>query len=179
MRFKSKKIENFRHPRENGENNSNRFGSKIVQIGAEAKPLFKLCREGKVKELKGLINFLEKRGSLLTIINQPDSSDEDNNTLLHLSVKAESLEIVDLLMTLGANPSIKNARSETPAHVAARAGNLEILKFLVENGGLHGILDDLIIRSRYNVKYLNTRISKFLFHSKTLKMYQQFYFYNF
>ena len=149
MRFKSKKVENFRHPRENLDNNATRFGSRRVQLGAEAKPLFKLCREGKVKELKGLINFLEKRGSLLTIINQPDSLDEDGNTLLHLSVKSESLEIVDLLLTLGANPSIKNARSETPANVAARTGNLEILKFLVENGGLHGILDDLMIRSRY------------------------------
>ena len=149
MRFKSKKIDNFRHPRENGNNGSNPFGSKNVQLGTEAKPLFKLCREGKLKELKGLITFLEKRGSLLTIINQPDALDEDGNTLLHLAVKSESLEIVDLLLTLGANPSIKNARSETPAHAAARVGNLEILKYLVENGGLHGILDDLIIRSRY------------------------------
>ena len=148
MRFKSKKVDNLRHPRENGNNSSNRFGSKIVQLRTEAKPLFKLCREGKLKELKGLITFLEKRGSLLTVINHPDSSDEVGNTLLHLAVKSESLEIVDLLLTLGANPSIKNAKSETPAHAAARVGNLEILKFLVENGGLHGILDDLIIRSR-------------------------------
>ena len=148
MRFKSKKVGNLELSREAVENRSSRFGIRNVQIGADAKPLFKLCKEGKVKELKGLINFLEKRGSFLTIINQPDSSDDDGNTLLHLAVKAESLEIVDLLLTLGANPSIKNSRSETPAHVAARAGNLEILKFLVENGGLHGILDDLIIRSR-------------------------------
>ena len=149
MRFKSKKVGNLELSREDAEKRSSRFGIRNVQIGADAKPLFKLCKEGKVKEFKGLINFLEKRGSLLTIINQADSSDDDGNTLLHLAVKAESLEIVDLLLTLGANPSIKNSRSETPAHVAARAGNLEILKFLVENGGLHGILDDLIIRSRY------------------------------
>ena len=83
------------------------------------------------------------------MINQPDLSSEDGNTLLHLAVQSDGLDVVDLLLNLGANPSIKNLKNETPAHTAARAGNLQILKFLVENGGLHGILDDLIIRSRY------------------------------
>ena len=144
MRFESKKAKELgnRHRQSTiiGQNN---------QVGAEAKVLFKLLKEGKVKELKGLIDSLQKRGTIGNLINQPDLSSEDGNTLLHLAVQTDTLEVVELLLSLGANPSIKNSRNETPAHTAARSGNLEILKYLVENGGLHGILDDLIIRSRY------------------------------
>jgi hypothetical protein len=143
MRFESKKS------KENTNKRSCKFGTQVTNVGTEAKVLFKLCEEGKLKEFKSLVNSMQERGTIGTWINQPDLSDEDGNTLLHFAVQIENLEIVDLLLNVGANASIKNSRSETPAHTACRAGNLEILKFLVENGGLHGILDDLIIRSRY------------------------------
>ena len=143
MRFESKKS------KENTNKRPSKFGGHVTQAGAEVKVLFKLCKEGKLQELKSLVNSMHKRGTIGTWINQPDLSDEDGNTLLHLAVQIENLDVVDLLLNVGANPSIKNSKSETPAHTACRTGNLEILKFLVENGGLHGILDDLIIRSRY------------------------------
>ena len=143
MRFHSRKS------KENEARRASTYGVKIGQQGPEAKVLFKLCKEGKLKEFKSLVNSFQKRGTIGALINQPDLSSEDGNTLLHLAVQSDSLDIVDLLLNLGANPSIKNLKNETPAHTAARAGNLQILKFLVENGGLHGILDDLIIRSRY------------------------------
>ena len=142
MRFNSKKS------KENGAKRASTHGVQTGQIGAEANSLFKLCKEGKMDELGCLVNCLQKRGVMGALINQPDLSHPDGNTLLHYAVQADSLEVVDLLLNHGANPSIKNSRNETPAHSAARAGNLNILKFLVENGGLHGILDDLIIRSR-------------------------------
>ena len=126
MRFESKKAKELgnRHRQSTiiGQNN---------QVGAEAKVLFKLLKEGKVKELKGLIDSLQKRGTIGNLINQPDLSSEDGNTLLHVAVQTDSLEVIELLLSLGANPSIKNSRNETPAHTAARSGNLEILKYLV------------------------------------------------
>ena len=152
MRFHSRKS------KETEARRASTYGVKIGQQGPEAKVLFKLCKEGKLKEFKSLVNSFQKRGTIGASINQPDLSSEDGNTLLHLAVQSDSLDVVDLLLNLGANPSIKNLKNETPAHTAARAGNLQILKFLVENGGLHGILDDLIIRSRYLSLYVYIRI---------------------
>ena len=143
MRFHSRKS------KDNGARRASTYGVKIGPQGAEAKILFKFLKECKFKEFKSLINSFQKRGTIGALINQPDLSSEDGNTLLHSAVQSDSLEAVDLLLSLGSNPSIKNLKNETPAHTAARAGNLKILKFLVENGGLHGILDDLIVRSRY------------------------------
>ena len=145
MRFYSKR--NI-HSKENGPKRKSAHGVQTGQIGAEAKSLFKFCKESKMDELRCLVNCLQKRGAMGALINQPDLSHQDGNTLLHFAVQADNLEVVDLLLNYGANPSIKNSKNETPAHYAARLGNLEILKFLVENGGLHGILDDLIVRSR-------------------------------
>ena len=52
----------------------------------------------------------------------------------------ESTTKSELLIGIGANPSVRNDMSETPSHYAAKAGNLETLKLLVEKGGLSGIL---------------------------------------
>ena len=142
MRFSSKKAKDL------GSRRASNIEAQGIQNNTEAKVLFRLCRERKFKEFKCLASSLQKRGTIGGLLNQPDFSNKDGDTLLHVAAHADNLETVDLLLSLGANPSTKNMRNETPAHTAARAGNLEILKFLVENGGLHGILDDLIIRSR-------------------------------
>ena len=144
MRFKSSKRAAESTTRDGPKNDAPTGRTRL-----EVKTLFKLCKEGKMDDLTSLIKVLQRRGIMGALINQADPSHRDGNTLLHVAVQSDSLEVIDLLLTYGANPSIQNLKNETPAHTAARTGNLPILKYLIENGGLHGILDDLIIRSRF------------------------------
>ena len=90
------------------------------QTRADLKELFKLCREAKKENFIASIKNLQKRGAIGGLINQPDPSNHgQGNTLLHVAVHADCLWIVDMLLNLGANPSVKNDKNETPAHTAA------------------------------------------------------------
>ena len=57
-----------------------------------------------------------------------------NDTLLHIAVFYEQLEIVKLLISNGAILNALNNLKTTPLHSAIEKGNLEIVKILLENG---------------------------------------------
>ena len=56
-----------------------------------------------------------------------------NDTLLMLATKNESIIVVKLLLSKGANPSITDIGLATPLHIAARKCNYEIAKTLINN----------------------------------------------
>ena len=56
------------------------------------------------------------------------------DTLLHEAAFAGSKEIVEYLISKGANLNIKNRQGETPLHKAAQFGRIEILKVLLHAG---------------------------------------------
>ncbi|MCJ1462428.1 Ankyrin-2 [Pseudocyphellaria aurata] len=59
-----------------------------------------------------------------------DIQDRRNSTALHLAVSKGHLEIVQLLLTAGANPNIENDKG-TALHLAVSDGYLEIVKVLL------------------------------------------------
>lgn len=54
-------------------------------------------------------------------------------TPLHLAVRDNSLEIVEILLAFGANPSIRDFRGNTCLHMATAVRSSEALKLLVES----------------------------------------------
>ena len=54
-------------------------------------------------------------------------------TPLHLAVKDNSVEIVEILLAFGANPSIRDYRGNTCLHMATAIRSPESLKLLAES----------------------------------------------
>jgi len=67
----------------------------------------------------------------------------DRSTPLIRAVQKGSLEIVALLITQGADPSLATPDGTTPLHEAARGGKLEIAQRLVDRGADVNALDGL------------------------------------
>ncbi|XP_065897755.1 ankyrin repeat and protein kinase domain-containing protein 1-like [Dysidea avara] len=53
---------------------------------------------------------------------------------LHLAVELDKLEIVETLLSRGADTEIKSQRLKTPLHVAAEMGHVEVIKLLLSSG---------------------------------------------
>ncbi|OQS04297.1 myosin, partial [Thraustotheca clavata] len=59
--------------------------------------------------------------------HNPDNQDNSGRTMLHFGVETNNAELVDLLLSLKANPMITDfTNQETPFHVAAKLANMEI-----------------------------------------------------
>ena len=54
-------------------------------------------------------------------------------TPLHLAVRDNSVEIIEMLVAFGANPSIKDFRGNTSLHMATAIRSSESLKLLAES----------------------------------------------
>lgn len=54
-------------------------------------------------------------------------------TPLHLAVRDNSVEIVEILLAFGANPSIRDSRGNTCLHLATAIRSSESLKLLAES----------------------------------------------
>ena len=67
--------------------------------------------------------------------------DEYGNSYLHLSVREGNIEIVEFLISQGAEVNIKDSLGVTPLQVAARAGRLEIVEYLLSKGAKVGVKD--------------------------------------
>jgi ankyrin repeat protein len=52
-------------------------------------------------------------------------------TALHHAAEAGSCEVVERLLTAGANPNLKDEYGETPLHDAARAGHKDVVVLLL------------------------------------------------
>jgi len=55
-------------------------------------------------------------------------------TPLHTAAAVDAAEVVDLLLSLGANPNVKTAEGCTPMHIAAHVGSQDIVEQLMHHG---------------------------------------------
>lgn len=62
-------------------------------------------------------------------------SASNNDTALHYATKENKKDIVELLITAGADPSIKNQDGETALDVAKKTGNKDIIEILESHSG--------------------------------------------
>ncbi|KAJ5155849.1 hypothetical protein N7492_008652 [Penicillium capsulatum] len=64
----------------------------------------------------------------------PKSTQWTQSGLLHITIIADSLEIVRLLLDWGADPNFALPNGRIPMHYAALIGNLDVIKLLAERG---------------------------------------------
>lgn len=62
-----------------------------------------------------------------------DLINDEKHTPLHLAVRDNSLEIIEILLAFGANPSIRDFRGNTCLHMATAIRSSESLKLLAES----------------------------------------------
>ena len=63
-------------------------------------------------------------------------------TNLHEAAKSGQLEVVKLLIQIGANVNAMDSKGRTPLHSAAINGNLDIVKLLLKNGAKKNVEDE-------------------------------------
>ena len=64
-----------------------------------------------------------------------NSRDEDGLTALHWAVSCNNLELVELLLSKGAQPGLTDSLGQTGLHRAVRTHNRELAALLLQNGG--------------------------------------------
>ena len=72
--------------------------------------------------------------SLLEVIDKidPNTCDDTKESLLHYTVKFNSLEFARLLLMHNANPDLKNANGDTPLMIACKMGKENFIKLLIK-----------------------------------------------
>jgi len=104
-----------------------RSNSEELEVNAE---LFCVIRKRNIstqKKLKKVQKLLGKNPQ--PDINAQDSSDKWN-TSLHLAIKRNELEVVNFLLTQGADTAIENGDGKTPLKLAEELNHLEIIEAL-------------------------------------------------
>lgn len=95
----------------------------IISCASTPEPestLQELIKDGKKDEAKN------------RFINQYDinAKDADGNTALHVAATINDVDLINFLITKGANPEIKNNLSQTPLHVAIDNNSVDAASFL-------------------------------------------------
>lgn len=72
--------------------------------------------------------------SLLEVIDQMDLNitDDENESLLHYTVRFNSIDFARLLLMHKANPDIKNSNGDTPLMLACKMGKENFIKLLIK-----------------------------------------------
>ncbi len=103
-------------------NEENEHGLTLLGIAAHY---------GKVDVVKTLIQY----GANINAISHSKLPFIPKNTALHAGIAgAKSMEIIDYLLTNGADCNLVDSEGHTPLHIAAFEGNIHIAKRLVEYG---------------------------------------------
>lgn len=75
---------------------------------------------------------------MLKLLKQPQAdvhaANENGTTLLHYAAMQGRSDIIELLISKGANPNIGNNRNTVPLHKAVQRGELECAKVLIHSG---------------------------------------------
>lgn len=79
-------------------------------------------KEGKPKDIR--------LAGLITNQQNINIQDNDGNTALHFAAEDSSLKMVECLISIGADLSLRNSRGETPAGLAELANRKAIRKVL-------------------------------------------------
>lgn len=60
-----------------------------------------------------------------------DTQDNSGNTPLHTAIRLGNMDIVEMLINSGVNPTLKDQYGMTPLNLACARGELEIVKLLL------------------------------------------------
>jgi ankyrin repeat protein len=80
-----------------------------------------------------------------------DLINDEKLTPLHLAVRDNSVEIIEMLLAFGANTTIKDIRGNTGLHMATATRSSECLKILAENSSK----DDLNVHNNFGITPLH------------------------
>ncbi|WP_353282647.1 ankyrin repeat domain-containing protein [Wolbachia endosymbiont (group A) of Pogonocherus hispidulus] len=97
-------------------------------------PLHSLAESGDCEAISAIITHIERHypGELVKTVNVEDNHGQ---TLLHIAAYNGKLDVVEYLISKGADFSAKDKLNSTPLHsAAAEAGKLDIVKYLVNRG---------------------------------------------
>lgn len=70
-----------------------------------------------------------------------NSVDPNGNSLLHVAVYHDNVELIKKAIELGANINLLNKKKQTPLHLAASKNNPKAVGILLENKAIQNILD--------------------------------------
>ncbi|WP_371253189.1 ankyrin repeat domain-containing protein [Orientia tsutsugamushi] len=90
--------------------------------------LHEAVKSGNIQAVKSILC----ENSSLDYVNSSD--DVRYDTALHYAVRACNLEVIDILLTHGANPNAQNRYGHTPFHYACSKGGLDFIKLLLKHG---------------------------------------------
>ena len=95
--------------------------------------------------------------------------EKDGTTLIHLAVGAGRSDVVEVLLSMGANPNVADISDDTPLLIAVRRGEIDSVKSLVNNGAFaDGSADKSPVKTAELIKTKYSNILGIL-HSKTRK----------
>ena len=104
-----------------------RYNSEEIEINAELFSVMRKRNTSTKEKLQGVQNLLEKNP-------QPDINAQDGNdnwnTVLHLAIKRNELEVVNFLLTQGADTTVENGDGKTPLNLAEERNHAEIIDAL-------------------------------------------------
>ena len=83
---------------------------------------------------KRLLTEVEQFQASITSIYVDSVTDTNNDTALTLSAAGGNLELVELLLSRGANIEHRDKKGFTPLIIAATSGHLNIVNFLLKKG---------------------------------------------
>lgn len=99
--------------------------------------LCRICREGLLEQLKGILHYERDVSNYLTIRTLKGS------TVLHEAVDADQPDVVQLLLLHGVNPDLRARGGLTPLHIAVSKCHVGCVRALIENGADITMRDDL------------------------------------
>ena len=68
------------------------------------------------------------------IIDIQDHDEVGKNSPMHLATKLNMIDVVELFLQCGADPTVANKNGFTALHIAAREGYYDMCKMLVSKG---------------------------------------------
>ena len=82
-----------------------------------------------------VVKSLIKHGAEINALSHSNLSFIPKNTALHAAIAGvKSKEVIEFLLTNGAEPNITDSEGNTPLHIAAFEGNIAIAELLIKNG---------------------------------------------
>ena len=88
--------------------------------------MIQLVRQGKLPEMKALIDAGESHADAQMGLS--------GLRAIHVASEFGHVEIVRVLLALGAKPNVLSAATKPPLHLAARNGHTEVIKLLLAAG---------------------------------------------